>query len=67
MKEIELTVWTVQNSSTAEKLGVFALLALFAGIIYVILPKVMEKRLRGYHDQSDLIEEEEGKEQEEKN
>lgn len=69
MIEIQLKIQSLlvlnQESSVFQKLGVFALVALFAAVVYAILPKVAEKKTRGYYDSCELDEDEDSVEQEE--
>lgn len=47
-----------QNNSTLEKLILLVIVALFAGVVYAILPRLTEKKIRGLHKQIDIEEEE---------
>lgn len=46
------------DASIGEKLLLLGVVVVFAGIAYAILPRLGEKKIRGYHEQCELEEEE---------
>lgn len=48
----------VQNLGSTGKLAVLAGMLIFVGLLYAILPKLMDSKLRSYYEQCDQEEEE---------
>lgn len=46
------------DASIVQKLSLLGVVVVFAGIVYVILPRLAQKKIRGYHEQCELEEEE---------
>lgn len=46
------------DASIVQKLSLLGVVVVFAGIVYVILPRLAQKKIRGYYEQCELEEEE---------
>lgn len=46
------------NSSIGDRLTILVIMGLFSAVVYMILPKLMDKRLRAYHEQVEAEEDE---------
>lgn len=52
----------VVGQSTAEKLAILCGMLIFVCFLYWILPKVMGRKIKGYHEQCELDEDEKSEE-----
>lgn len=52
----------VFGQSTAEKLAILGGMLIFVCFLYWILPKVMGRKIKGYHEQCELDEDEKSEE-----
>lgn len=58
----KMITWLVVEQSAAEKLSILAGMLLFVCFLYWILPKVMGRKIKGYHEQCEIDEEEKSEE-----
>lgn len=44
------TVLVSVGTNSLEKMGILGIIVLFAGAVYAIMPRVLDKKLREYHE-----------------